>query len=226
MNKRNYLLVAAAALIICISAIAQNEQDRGPRRRWADQPHAAGTITAIRPDTIDVQSPDSKTVTVKLTPETRFRKDRAPAQLSDFKVGDNIFAVGQQEKDGSIIARMVASTGAEAGPSGRMMGGVVSREDLGKKFIMGEVQKIEEAKLTILRPDGVQQVIEADENTSFTNAKGESITLPDIKAGDRVGGPGELKDGTFVPQRLRVLPPRPAAVRGQNPRPSAPAEQN
>src|SRR5580698_7885558 len=85
--------------------------------------------------------------------------------------------------------------------------------------------------MTLERPDGVSQTIGFDENTSFrrgraatmgngtgfaagngsganagTNASaapvGESITLADIKVGDRVAGPGDVKSGRFVAKEL------------------------
>ncbi len=55
-------------------------------------------------------------------------------------------------------------------------------------------------------------MIQADENTSFRNDKNESVTLADVKVGDRVMGRGDMKDGVFVPQTLRVgvqFPQRP-----------------
>ena len=73
-----------------------------------------------------------------------------------------------------------------------------------ESFIIGEVKKIDETKLTILRPDGESQVIEVDEGTSFRNQKRESITLADIKTGDHVFGRGEVKHGVFVPQVLNL----------------------
>ena len=36
----------------------------------------------------------------------------------------------------------------------------------------------------------------------------ESVTLADIKVGDFVFGPGEVKDGTFVPKLLNIGRPR------------------
>src|SRR5207302_1592053 len=93
--------------------------------------------------------------------------------------------------------------GAGGGPN---MGGF-NREDLGKKFIVGEVKAVNETKLTIARPDGQTQDIEVDENTSFKKG-GESITLADIKVGDSVAGPGELKDNMFVAKELRASRPR------------------
>jgi hypothetical protein len=65
------------------------------------------------------------------------------------------------------------------------------------------VKAINETKLTIARPDGQTQEIEVDENTSFKRGS-ESITLPDIKVGDFVRGPGELKNNVFVPKELAV----------------------
>ncbi len=42
-----------------------------------------------------------------------------------------------------------------------------AQEDLGKTYIAGKVTAIDELKLTIKRADGVTQVIEVDEGTSF-----------------------------------------------------------
>jgi hypothetical protein len=81
------------------------------------------------------------------------------------------------------------------------------REALGKKFILGEIKSVQGVQLTILRPDGVEQTITVDENTSFRK-DGESVTLADFKAGDHVFGRGELKNGVFVPVVLNWGEPR------------------
>jgi hypothetical protein len=93
-------------------------------------------------------------------------------------------------------------------------------------------------KLTVMRPDGVSQVIEVDEGTSFKRGGrgmvsmmngsgpvagqgpggGESITLADVKVGDTVMGPGALKNGVFVPTQLGVMD---AAAMGQRRRRAA-----
>jgi hypothetical protein len=112
--------------------------------------------------------------------------------------------------------------GNGGGAGGGFVGGAtgsafINREDLGKKFIAGEVKSINETKLTIARPDGVNQEVEVDENTSFRRGN-ESITLPDIKVGDFVRGPGELKNDVFVPKELAVG--RPTRMRnGEAPNP-------
>lgn len=207
----------AAAIVACValSCIAQ-EPARPGGRRFADLQRAFGTIESIAPDKLVLKDRDGKSTTVKLTTETQFRKDRLPAKLEDFKVGDLAMAAGKPDTDGLLVAQFVAGGQMRGGPGG-MAGGPPSPEEmarmgLGTRFIAGEVKKIDETKLTILRPDGQTQVIQADENTSFRNDKNESVTLADVKIGDHVTGRGEMKDGIFVPQTLRVgvqFPPRP-----------------
>jgi hypothetical protein len=167
------------------------------------------------------------TVTVKVADKTRIFKERQPAKLSDIKPNDMIICRGAMVND-SLQAVSVNVPNAEMARAlenpelvqrmqqggGRLMFGPgmsgnpgVSPEDMGKKFILGEVKAINETKLTIARPDGQTQDIEVDENTSFKKGN-ESITLPDIKPGDFVRGRGELKDGVFVPKELMVGRPQ------------------
>src|SRR5207248_4396247 len=120
-----------------------------------------------------------KTVTVKVTPDTRFRKDRQDAKFSDFKAGDMVMVGGEPAGADTWTARFVASRTGGLGPGGE--GGMQAmREGIGKQFIAGEVKAIDGTKLTIARPDGQTQTIEVDENTSFRKER-QSITLPEIK---------------------------------------------
>ncbi len=202
--------LAVLLLLTCAMAWAQSEsappqdqqnpQQRGEGRgygRRGDFQGVGGTITAITADTITLKTMNGSQATVKLTPQTMYRRDREPAKLSDFKVGDMIMVRGEPSGESSWTAQGVMSNQNMA----------MMRDQLGKKFIAGEVAKIEDTKLTINRPDGQTQVIQVDESTSFQNAKRESITLADIKVGDRVFGRGDLKDGIFVPAVLNVGAP-------------------
>lgn len=181
--------------------------------------NVVGKVTAVSKDSLTVAPlMDGDAVTVKVSDTTRVAKDRQPVKLEQIKVDDVIFARGEL-KNNSMQAAVVSVVnpemiqriqqgGAGGGPGGGMgPGGGFNREDLGKKFIIGEVKAINETKLTIARPDGQTQDIEVDENTSFKK-NGESITLPDIKVGDFVRGRGELKDNTFVPKELIVGRPQ------------------
>ncbi len=100
---------------------------------------------------------------------------------------------------------------------------------------------LDNAKMTVERPDKVSQTIGFDESTSFRRGGrggmamngmmggggmggraegapggeegGESITLADVKVGDNVRGTGTLKAGVFVPGQLVVVVPPPAGGR-------------
>jgi hypothetical protein len=201
---RRYLAVLLLLIPVLCAAQAGDTQQR-PRRQGmgAFGSGVAGAITEIKPDSFTVKAMDGKTVTVKLNADTRFMKDRQPAKLADFKVGDTVF-VGGEAKGDEVIARVVASRTAGAVGGGDRIAQL--REGLGKTFIAGEVKAIEGTKLTILRPDGQSQTIEVDENTSFRKGR-ESITLPDIKVGDQVRGPGQVNSqGTFVATTLNTGP--------------------
>ena len=51
-------------------------------------PGVAGTITAIDANVFTIKTRDGESAQVTLNDKTQYRKDRAPAKLSDFKVGD------------------------------------------------------------------------------------------------------------------------------------------
>ena len=160
-------------------------------------PGVMGTITALDNGKITIKTREGDTAQVSISDQTEFRKDRQPAKLADFKVGDMIFVRGEL-KDGVWQAQRI---GVRSGG----MGGEF-REGMGKRFIAGEVKAVSGTKLTILRPDGQSQDITVDENTSFRK-DGNSVTLADIKVGDHVFGRGELKNDVFVPAVLNVGEP-------------------
>jgi hypothetical protein len=208
-------------LVACVALAQQtpppeNGAPTGPGSRMrmggAFGQGTAGNITAINGDTLTIKT-IAGTETVKTSGETMFRRDRQAAKLSDFKVGDTVFVAGDKSGD-TWTARMVAT---RTGP------GMFNPDDLGKKFIMGEVTKIDGTKITIERPDRVEQTIEVDDDTSFRNSRRESVTLADLKVGDHVGGRGKLQDGTFVASVLTVgLPERMMMMAGPNDEQPAP----
>lgn len=172
-----------------------------------------GTISEVKDGVITIKTSEGKTLTVKTSADTRFvGKDRTPIAIKDLKVGDSVMAGGQPAGEGAIEARMVALLDEEAVK--RMKD---AQANMGKTMIAGEVKEIKETNITVLRPDGQTQVIAVDENTSLKK-QGESITLADIKAGDRISGPGELKDGVFVAKEIRVGMPQRRPL-GDGPRP-------
>lgn len=158
-----------------------------------------GKITAIRAGVMDVAKPNGDSVTVRLSNKTEYRKDREPAKLGDFKVGDFVMVRGEENEDHSVSAQMVAtrSGGPGGGPGGAM-------GTLGKDFVVGEIKAIDAPKLTVLRVDNVTQTLELNEGTSLRKGR-ESITMEDIQAGDHVMARGELQNGVFVPKLVMVI---------------------
>jgi hypothetical protein len=188
-------------------------QERGGGNNRPPGESVVGKVTAVGKDSLTVsQLQGGESVTVKVSDTTRVTKNRQSFKLEEIKVDETVFARGDL-KNGVMQAAMLAvvnpemaqriANGGAGGPGAR--GGVIGfkPEDMGKKFIIGEVKAINETKLTIARMDGQTQEIEVDENTSFKK-DGYSITLPDIKVGDFVRGRGELKGTTFVPKELAV----------------------
>ncbi|HLJ90248.1 MAG TPA: DUF5666 domain-containing protein [Candidatus Angelobacter sp.] len=197
-------------------------QEQG--RMSPDQKFFVGKVVSVAKDSIVItpvsgngQDVPKGPITIKVGENTRISKQREPIKLDAIKAGDTVFVSGQASGDTMNAARIGVvppemadrmRARLESGATGN--GGTAApdrpafrREDLGKKFIVGEVKAIQETKLTIARIDNQTQDIEVDENTSFKKGN-ESITLPDIKVGDFVRGGGEIKNGVFVPKELVV----------------------
>jgi hypothetical protein len=163
-----------------------------------------GQITAIEGSTVTLETFRGETAKVKITSSTRLMKDGSEVKLSEFKVGDRVFAAGDQDKDGVWTAQMFGQRNG----GGRMGGALAKPEDNGKTYILGELVKIDGTKLTVKKPDNTEQVIEVDDDTSFRNERRESVTLADMKVGNFVRGQGAVKSGVFVPKELNSGRPR------------------
>ena len=189
-----------------------------------------GTVTAAAANQLTVKTEKGETFQIVTTANTRLMKDRQTVQFGAIHSGDSVGAMGiLDDSTKTLHALMVMVVDAEQVKK--------AREGLGKIYIVGKVTSIDDVKITLLRPDGVSQVIEVDEGTSFkrggrgsagmggfggmggageiasprtgaaTESGGESITLADVKVGDNVGGPGTAKHDVFVPTELRVAVP-------------------
>jgi hypothetical protein len=179
-------------------------QNPGTRQRGAEggpRP-LLGKITAIRDGAIELATPDGQTLTVKVTSQTEFRKDREPAKATDFKVGDLVMVRGDENADHSVTARIVGARtegpGGPGGAGGRQMG------TLGKDYVVGEVKSIDAPRLTVLRPDNVTQTVELNEQTSLRKGR-DSITMAEIQVGDHVFARGSMEKDVFVPKGVMVM---------------------
>jgi hypothetical protein len=180
---------------------------RRPRLNDGQGRPTVGKITAIQEGTIQIETPDGGSISVKITDKTEYRKDRQPAKLEDFKVGDLVFVRGEEGADHSVTAQMIGAwSGGGPKGGGRGPGGGGGFGEMGKDFIVGEVKSVDAPKLTVLRPDNVTQTLELNEETSLRKGR-ESITMADIQAGDHVVVRGTVQNNTFVPKNVMVLSP-------------------
>lgn len=214
-------LVFALAFLSTAHVWAQDGVQDGSmpgRGAFAGAHMVRGTVAAIAADGLTVKTEEGELFQVAVSANTRVMKDRQPVKLADIKVGDGIGAMGVLDAPAKTVhAMFVAVMGAEQVKK--------AREGLGKVYITGSVTAIDmdNGRITVKRPDGVSQVIQADEGTSFrrggrrgqasanaasaadANASAESVTLADVKVGDMVMGRGAVKNDMFVPTELRVM---------------------
>lgn len=207
------------------------------RGQFAGMQRIGGTITAIAGPQVTIKTVDGVVYQVVTTDNTRVMRGRGnPAKLTDLKAGDGLMAMGNMDAPNKTIhaAMLIAM---DADQMKRMEDTQKQQiANLGKTMIAGRVTAIDmdNATMTVERADGVSQTIGFDENTSFRRGRmtmgnemgfagangtgsgnnanaatptGESITLADIKVGDRIAGPGELKSGRFVAKEVTVITP-------------------
>lgn len=193
--------------------VAQSPDAAQGRGRGERRPGVMGKLTAVHDQSIEVTREDGSVVTAKITGDTRFRKDRQEAKLSDFKVGDMVFIRGAENSDHTWNAEMVGERPAggfagrgPGGAEGGQRGGMRQMGELGKDYVFGEVKSVDAPKLTILRPDNVTQTVELNEETSLRKGR-DSITMADIQAGDHVMVRGATTNNVFQPRALILISP-------------------
>ncbi|MDT7815364.1 MAG: hypothetical protein QOJ42_5280 [Acidobacteriaceae bacterium] len=158
------LLLIAAAVALPAMAPAQDEQD-SPRQggvAFAGGQMVRGTVTATAADHLTVKTEAGEVYQVALSANTRLTKERQPVKMADIKVGDAVGAMGVLDPPTKTVhAVFVGVVDAEQMKK--------ARENIGKTYITGKVTEIhmDALKLTVMRPDGVSQVIGVDEQTSF-----------------------------------------------------------
>jgi len=182
---------------------------QGRARVWQGQQGGQrplfGRITAMRDGAMDITRPDGQVVTVKVTDQTEFRKDREAAKAADFKVGDLVMVRGDENPDHSVTAKLIgARTGGPGGGPGSGGGMMAFAGTLGKDFVIGEVKSIDSPRLTVLRPDNVTQTLELNEDTTLRKGR-ESITMADIQVGDHLVAHGAVQNDVFVPKGVMVI---------------------
>jgi Domain of unknown function (DUF5666) len=217
VSRRILLSITLGLSFLLSAAVTRGQEDTSaPPQPGQGQGRGAGQggrplfgkITAMHDGSIEITGADGQAVTVKVTPQTEFRKDREAVKVSDFKVGDTVIVRGELSADHTVTAKVIGGrSGAYNGPGlgGRPNGGMMGPQGtLGKDYVAGEVKSIDAPKLTVLRTDNVTQVLELNEDTSLRRGR-DSITMADIKVGDHVMARGALQNNVFVPKGVMVM---------------------
>ncbi|MBW4038562.1 MAG: hypothetical protein HIU91_06730 [Acidobacteria bacterium] len=221
-----FLLGLAAGVGLRAQGPGVNQDSGLPTGGFAGMARVGGEVTAVDGSALTVKTGEGSVMHIITTDNTRVMKGRGvTVKVSDLKVGDGVMAAGILDAPNKTLhaAVLFATDAAQL---------KAMRDNLGKTYIVGRVKAIDmdNAKMTVERPDGVAQTIGFDETTSFRRGKrdagsglgaggaalpetGESITLADVKTGDGVRGKGSIKGGLFVPTELVVVAPREGSAR-------------
>ena len=216
-------MVAVLAVLVCFSACtwARAQDDAGPEHLPGGQ-MLRGTVTAVSANGLTMRNEDGELYQVVATTNTRVMLSRQPAKFSDLRVGDGVGAGGvMDDAHHTLHAAFIGAMDADEVRK--------AQADLGKTYLIGRITAVDldQLRLTVHRPDGVNQVIGVDEGTSFrqggrtssdgdagakgrggagqpSGETGESITLADIRVGESMAARGAVKKGVFVPTELHV----------------------
>jgi hypothetical protein len=221
-------MVVGTGCVVRAQDAGGQQGDRPGRGAFAGMQRVAGEVTGVAGATLTMKTEDGASMQIVTTDNTRVMKGRGvTVKVADLKVGDGVMAAGMLDAPNKTLhAAFVFATDAAQVKA--------MKENLGKTYIVGRVTAIDmdNAKMTVERPDHVAQTIGLDETTSFrkggrgarmsgmagggTGAAaeqgGESITLADIKVGENVRGTGSVKGGIFVPTELVVIERGPRAA--------------
>lgn len=164
------------------------------------QNSAHGTVTALSGSSLTIKDEQGQVWKIETGPNTHFRKDREESKFSDIHTGDVIVAAGNLDEQAKTVgAVFVVVLDPQQAQRMEQM-----RADFGKTWTTGQVTAIKDLTVTVERPDKVSQTIAVDENTTF-HKRGQDITFPEIKVGDRVMARGSLRNGSFLATNLSVM---------------------
>lgn len=173
MRSRLIRPLALCLVMFCaLPALAQEggepEGGRGGGM-FAGMQRVSGVVTAVSADKLTLKAEDGATYQVVTTPNTRLMRNGATFKLTDLKPGDGVMSAGNLDAPNKTLhAAMVISIDAE-----QVKKMAAARDQfmasLGKTVIAGRVTAVDldNAKITLERPDHVSQTISVDESTSF-----------------------------------------------------------
>lgn len=209
MKKQVIFGIATILIMAAFSglSLAQDAPQRGEGPRGD---RVMGTVTSVGVGQLTIKKTDGTPVTITVNDQTRIsegrREDQKAIHLEDLKVGDGVFVLGQAGENQQFAATVVHRVPAE----------MLERfqADRGNRAF-GQIESIDGNQLKVRNRDG-EQTITVNAQTTFMK-NGQSITLNDLKVGDRVFAIGETNGGQFVAKRVMTGQFRGRGMRGHGP---------
>jgi hypothetical protein len=163
-----------------------------PREMPGPGGRAFGTIVSVGVDRLEIKKLDGSKQTVLVDAQTNFREGRRQEiQLEDLKPGDRIMAIGRTNENTEFVARLVRRTSDEE----------MARLPKPEEVAFGEIVAIGKDQLKVRNPVQGERVVGVNEQTTFTK-EGQTITLNELKVGDRILAIGKETNGLFVAARV------------------------
>ncbi len=197
---------------------AQGQGQGEGRRGMGGPPPVLGTITSVGVDRFEIKKPDGTTQTVMVNDQTHFRQRQQGQQpqdlhLEDLKVGDHVAVRNAPDAASSAPAAMVNRLTDEeyqrfqngGGPGGPGGGGGFGGGGFGPgggPRAGGEIVAINGNQIKVQSRRGGERVIVVNDQTTFMK-EGKTITLKDLKVGDRIFARGQENNGQFVATEVR-----------------------
>lgn len=220
MSKKLLLSIAVflAWGLMGVAVCAAAQQDAPPqgqqpgqgRRGMNGPPPVMGTLTSVGVDRFEIKKTDGTTQVVMVNDQTHYRQRTGQGQppqelaLEDLKVGDHVFVRGTPNGDKQLVAEAVNRVTAEqferfqngGGQGGPGAGGGWGQGRGGPRM-GGEITAINGNQIKVQSRRGGERVIVVNDQTTF-DKEGKTITLKDLKAGDRIFATGTESNGQFV----------------------------
>jgi Cu/Ag efflux protein CusF len=194
---RKSLALALGLMVMALassSSAAQKEQTNAPppnAQRNFGGPPLMGIINSVGVDRFEIKKADGSAQTVMVDEHTRYRQGQQDIQLEDLKPGDHVFVRGQANANQELVAEGVTRVTDQEMQRFQNMG-----DRTGGAIVSIDKNQI---KVSTLRQG--EKIITVNEQTQFVK-DGQSISLQDLKVGDRIFATGKETQGQFLATRI------------------------
>jgi len=194
MSKSIAWALVLLLVLITTGIYAQQQiESKTPQNppRESGGPPLFGTVASVGVDRFEIKKQDGSSQTIMVDEHTNYRQGQQEIQLEDLKAGDRVAVRGQANSSNQFVAAQVRRVTDEE----------LQRFQNAGERAFGEIVSIDKNQIKVNNPRQGEQLILVNEQTQFLK-DGQSITLNDLKAGDRIFALGKTEQGHFVATRI------------------------